>query len=275
MFGYIVPNHMELKIREYEEYRGYYCGLCVCLKEKYGFFGRLTLNYDLVFLNLLLTALYEQPEKISLQKKFCILHPLKKRVLKRSNAASYAADMNMLLSYYKCMDDWNDERKVLRFLYAKIIKIKIKKIEKKYPEKMRAVSGLIDKLSGLENKNENNTDIVSGCFGEICRCVFAYHPDDEWGSLLGEFGYYIGKFIYLLDAYEDIKTDVKKGRYNVLANKYYELTEGEFKSWVQEILRITISQAGRIFERLPIVDNAEILRNIIYAGVWCRFEAVD
>ena len=275
MFGYIVPNHMELKIREYEEYRGYYCGLCICLKEKYGLRGRLTLNYDLVFLNLLLTALYEQPDSIGFEKRFCPLHPAKKRLAKRSASSSYAVDMNIVLSYYKCIDDWNDDRRISSFFYGRLLRGKFKRIEKQYPEKVKAIGAHLAALSDMENKNEKHPDAVSGCFGEICRCVFMYHPGDEWADALGGLGFYIGKFIYLLDAYEDVAADIKKGRYNVLASRYETMSDEEFKDWVQEMLRIVIAQAGRIFERLPIVDNAEILRNIIYSGIWRRFEAAD
>lgn len=110
MFGYVIPRNDELKVRELREYRAYYCGLCSCLGSNYGFTGQLSLTYDMTFLCLLLSALYE-PE-ISVQNIRCVAHPAHKHLSKQSVYTKYAADMNILLAYYKCMDDWKDEHKI-------------------------------------------------------------------------------------------------------------------------------------------------------------------
>ena len=118
MFGYVLPCQDELKVRELREYRSYYCGLCRCLKESYGFMGQLSLNYDMAFLGMLLTALYE-PD-VLVQDIRCIAHPAHKQLVKQSVYLKYAADMNILLSYFKCEDDWHDEHKVLKALYGRL-----------------------------------------------------------------------------------------------------------------------------------------------------------
>ena len=121
MFGYVMINKGDLKIREFEVYQSYYCGLCRKLKERYGFSGQMTLNYDLTFLTILLTSLYEP--KVRQGTTHCAVHPIKRRAFRVDCFSDYAADMSILLSYYKCMDDWSDEHKVDRLLYGKILKI--------------------------------------------------------------------------------------------------------------------------------------------------------
>ena len=116
MFGYIIVNRQELKLRELDVYQSWYCGLCRQLKEKYGVRGQLTLTYDMTFLILLLSGLYEAEEETAFVR--CAAHPLGKHAARSSLFTGYAADMNVLLTYYQCMDDWKDEKKVLKKGYA-------------------------------------------------------------------------------------------------------------------------------------------------------------
>ena len=108
MFGYVIINKPEMKLKDFDLYRSYYCGLCRDLKESFGFKGQLTLNYDLTFLAILLDGLYEDNTTISECR--CIVHPFSKHATRRNEYTDYAADMNVLLTYYQCLDDWKDEK---------------------------------------------------------------------------------------------------------------------------------------------------------------------
>lgn len=107
MFGYICINQPELKVKDYEAYRGYYCGLCHELKKRYGRIGQMLLSYDMTFLVILLTGLYEPEESREYHR--CIPHPVRKHMQIQNEITGYAADMNVLLSYRKALDDWKDE----------------------------------------------------------------------------------------------------------------------------------------------------------------------
>ena len=108
MLGYVVPDKPELKIREFELYSGYYCGLCKSVKQRYGQLPRIVLNYDSVFLALVLGALGSNIENIKHER--CPVHPLKKRTVVYNEAAvDYAADMMLLLAYFNLMDEKRDE----------------------------------------------------------------------------------------------------------------------------------------------------------------------
>lgn len=121
MFGYIVVHKPELKVREYETYRASYCGLCHSLKKQSGRIGQLTLSFDMTFLALLLTGLYE-PETVTKSAR-CIAHPVEKHFYRENRYFDYAADMNVLLTYYKCLDDWQDERKLTACLFGQALKM--------------------------------------------------------------------------------------------------------------------------------------------------------
>ena len=110
MFGYIVMNKPEIKFKDFDLYRSFYCGLCRELKSKYGISGQISLTYDMTFVVILLSALYEPPTQKGSTR--CIIHPVCKQPVRRNTVTEYAADMNVLLTYYKCRDDWEDEKKV-------------------------------------------------------------------------------------------------------------------------------------------------------------------
>ena len=119
MFGYVVINKPELKFKEFDIYKGYYCGLCHTLKKRYGLRGQFTLTYDMTFLSMLLTALYE-PEVFQEQHR-CMAHPTKKHLMISSKYTDYVADMNVLLAHFKAIDDWKDDHNVVILAFSKLL----------------------------------------------------------------------------------------------------------------------------------------------------------
>ena len=268
MFGYIVTNQPELKMKDFDMYRSFYCGLCRELKRKYGISGQISLNYDMTFVVLLLNGLYEPPVQKGTTR--CIIHPVIRQTVRRTEITEYAADMNLIITYYKCMDDWKDEKKLLRLGYAKLLEGNNKKTETAYREKTDRIVSLLSQLTEWENAGETDIDKMSGCFGKIMEEIFAYRKDN-WEPTLKRMGFYLGKFIYLLDAYDDVEKDRANGNYNPFSEDY--IMEG-FDDKVYGILTMMMAETCREFEKLPIIRYGDILRNILYSGVWCRFQAI-
>lgn len=265
MFGYVVVNKAEMKFKDFDMYRSYYCGLCKSLKDSYRALGQLSLSFDFTFLVILLSSLYEPDEKVDNER--CIAHPFEKHQTRRNKYSDYVADMNIILAYYNSLDDWEDEKKLKKLAYAKAVSGRVKKAVKKYPEKVQVIKDCLKELSEAEKRNEQSIDLVAGCFGKLMAEVFYY--DDYFKDTLMRMGYFLGKFIYILDAYEDIEKDLEKGSYNPLAKLYG--TDG-FENTCREYLVMMMSECSREFEILPIIANADILRNILYSGVWTRYE---
>lgn len=268
MFGYIVVNQPELRIREWEMYHSYYCGLCRILKEKYGRVGQVTLSYDMTFILMLLSGLYD-PETVC-GKSRCIMHPGKKHEYRCNELTEYVADMNVLLTEYKCLDDWKDDRKRLRLLMARMLAHRTGESRRRYSQKLEQIAAAMEELSRAEEQGVTDLDYMAGCFGQVMAQIVICR-EDEWKDNLYRFGFYLGKFVYLLDAYEDLEEDMEKGRYNPLKERY---KEPDFEQSCLDILTMMMSACCREFEQLPILDNVEILRNILYSGVWSRYRAV-
>lgn len=261
MFGYIVVNKPELKFKEFDVYKGYYCGLCHSLKKRHGIAGQITLTYDMTFLALLLTGLYEPDIKEEHHR--CISHPLTKHRMLYSEYTDYVADMNIILAYYKSLDDWEDDHNIIQLAFASILKHKCKS----YKEKSLAISDLLKQLHEYEKADSQDIDAVAGTFGKIMSIIFAPH-DDTWAPSLQRLGFFLGKFIYILDAYKDIEKDLKKNRYNPLKNI---CNQPDFNDRIEQMLTMMMAECSKEFEYLPIIDNANILRNILYAGVWTKY----
>ena len=269
MFGYVVVNQPEMKFKDFDVYKSFYCGLCRELRERYGIAGQISLTYDMTFVLLMLSGLYEPKTKKG--TTHCMIHPLHKQTVRKNEITEYAADMNLILTYYKCVDDWKDEKKMSRLAYAKLLEGSSRKLTGRYGEKIGRMISLLDELSELEKAGEKDIDKMAGIFGKIMEEIFAYRKD-VWEKSLRRMGFYLGKFIYLLDAYDDVEKDVKNGNYNPFFEKYK--MEG-FEEEIRQILIMMLAEACREFEKLPIIKYEDILRNILYSGVWCRFESVS
>ena len=222
----------------------------------------------MTFLIMILTDLYETEESVTYSR--CVVHPAKKHCARRSPVTDYCADMCVLLAYYKCKDDWDDEKKLKARMAMNSLKKKALKVAGKYPEKAAAIAKKMNMLSIVESAENLPIDKVAKVFGEIMAEVFCYR-DDMWKNDLYKVGFYLGKYIYLLDAYEDVELDIKTGDYNPFKELYKDSTPEEFNERVLNLLLLMIGECTDAFERLPLVENVEILRNILYSGVWVRF----
>ncbi len=268
MFGYIIVNQGEMKFKEYDVYHSYYCGLCRKLKERYGLRGQMTLSFDMTFLVMILTSLYE-PETAE-GRTVCIAHPFEKHLTRTNRFSDYAADMNILLTYYKCMDDWEDEKKYRRRLMGEGLRPAFCRIRKTYPDKAYKIERALADLRSFEKQKVSDIDKMAGLFGEVMAEIMDFEPDG-WQDGLRKLGFYLGKFIYLMDAYEDIEKDLSDGNYNPFWKKY---EDPDFEEECRTILTMMMAECSKEFEKLPIIDNIEILRNILYSGVWYRYEQV-
>ena len=267
MFGYIYVNEQELKLKEHTIYRSFYCGLCHNLKQRYGRTAQMMLNYDLTFLALLLSGLYE-PDTESFEKR-CIPHPVKKHKMVENEAVDYAADMCVLVSYQKLKDDWEDEKKQTRRAAAAMLRPAYEKVAEKYPRQVKAIEENIRLLHEAEHQNCKDIDYVAGLTGKFLAELFVW-KDDIWQDELRTMGFFMGKYIYLMDALEDVEQDKKNKNYN-LFSEYGPVWGTEKEKEIHEILVAMMTEVSRSFERLPILQNAEIIRNILYSGVWCKY----
>ena len=269
MFGYVRINKMDLTFREFDYYKGYYCGLCKYLKENHGEVSRLSLNYDITFLIVILTALYKLDSDITYER--CIANPLKKKMRIVNEITEYAASMNILLSYYKLEDNLYDDNGIKDKLAYELYKGKLKKAYEKYPQKAEYIKQQLGNLRELEKQESKSIDKVSNTFGNLMGEIFVYKKD-EYEQNLRNIGFNLGKYIYILDAYEDLEEDNNKGRYNPFID-YIDKKE-ELKNKVDRLISMSLGMATKNIEQLNLEFNKSIIDNIIYSGVYLRYKSI-
>ena len=264
MFGYVNASLKELSPEHKQRYSAVYCGICRCIRSQASQAARLTLSYDMAFLALLLMSLYEPEEQLC--PNACLLHPIKKRPWVDSPYIRYAADMNVALAYYKCLDDWADDKKTAARLMARRLEAHYPAIAGRYRRQCDAIESCITQLNRLEKENCANPDEVAGCFGQLMGELLVYE-EDFWAPTLREMGMALGRFIYLADAAIDYRKDARKQKYN----PYLAMGTGEDWPRWEEYLVLAMGRCTDQYERLPLVQDKAILDNILYSGVWTNF----
>ena len=263
MFGFVTAARGLLSEENQMRYRGWYCGLCRSLGEVCGQSGRLLLHYDMAFLAILLSSVYRLPE--TSEENVCAVHPLKKHLELRTSASDYSAEMNVILGYYKLMDDWHDDRNPAALAAASAFAAKCRELEEKYPRQAQAIAVCLENLSELEQDGECNPDLPANCFGRLMGELFVMEDGIEYEQELRAFGRTLGRFIYVMDAATDLRSDVKHERYNCMT--------GMPSDEIDETLQVMGGDFMRCYRKLPLSTDAEITDNILTAGVWQRYAA--
>ena len=399
MLGYVKIDKAELKVREYEIYTGYYCGVCKSIGSRYGQLPRMFLSYDAAFLAMLLASLSDESD--APVQEHCVAHPVvKKKTIIRNRAVDYAADVMLILAWYKIADDANDEGK----LYAKPVMLLMqgifRRLTETYPELCSSIKDHLSALSALENEKCASMDMAAEAFSKIMEDIFtegfkavyehgsrkpdelnsqSVNPENQDASdtgpawtvpdisedtfagrldrmfsdetfvsdedaidsdrdapvsdeaeiapdsdsaaepnpepdtesctssgadeksgnsgistadsektssdtceLLAAAGYHLGKWVYMIDAVDDIEENIESGAYNPLLYRFEfdadNETADEFRRRIEPSLRFNLyhylAMLSRCTDSLNIKKNAGILENVIYFGLNRKTEEI-
>ena len=279
MFGYVRTDKGELKVREYELYRGLYCTLCKQLSKRYGVLSRLILSYDMTFL-----ALVRLSEK-GISPKFkggrCPFNPAK-----RCNYCTNAGDeyafvcaAAILMFYYKVKDNISDSpffKRLLFFLLLPFAAIKRKKAKKLFPQLDSLISDCLQKQAETEKKNTSSPDEAAHNSADALGKIFSFGFEEKKKDLYF-FGYFVGRWVYLMDALDDIEKDIKNRSFNVFVNKY-SLTQKtlpeEARHEIQSTLNQSSAEAVKAFKSTNCTALSEIIENVLYGGMLCSMENI-
>ena len=320
MLGYVKIDKGELKVREYEVYTGYLCGVCKSIGRRYGQLPRMVLSYDAAFLAILLASLSDESD--TPVQEHCIAHPvIKKKTVIRNRAIDYAGDVMLILAWYKLADDAADEGKV----YAKPVMLMMKRIFRRlnslYPELCSSVKCHLSALSALEREKCASIDMAAEAFSKIMEDIFTEGLQAVYGSeppqqtspgadrsdpgisgasgmqnrpcgfaspgsdtreLLARAGYHLGKWVYMIDAVDDIEENIESGAYNPLLFRFKfdaaNETADEFRARIEPDLRFNLyhylAMLSRCTDSLDIRKNAGIIENVIYFGLNRKTEEI-
>ena len=272
MFGYVKTDKPEMKIKEYETYRGLYCSLCKAMGRYFGVLSRLTLSYDITFL--LLARLSFRGTLPCFESGRCSFNPTKKcnYCHNAEEELRYASAVSMMMFYHKVRDNISDGsvlKKMLMYLLLPWATLKYKKAKRMYGEIADIIEECMSKQSEVENKNSAMPDEAAHNSAYALGKITAYNIDDPENNI-SRFGYGIGKWVYLTDAFDDIEKDIRSGSYNVFVNKY-NLRNEIFSDEIKQEITATINMSSSVFiEAYEKTDNktlSPIMENIIYEGM--------
>ncbi|MBE6059903.1 MAG: hypothetical protein E7215_06985 [Clostridium sulfidigenes] len=281
MFGYVTPYKMELKIKDYEMFKAYYCGLCISIKNNFSNLCRMTLNYDMTFLGILLDSLEYSKHKYVVTK--CIAHPMKKRPKVIDNRAlDYAAFCNVSLVYYKLLDDYNDDNSLSKKFISMYIKKFINKSKEDLSPILVNIEENIKKLSFLEKSGEIiSIDELSDPFASLTAFIVSYYYKNEnFYNELYDLGYNLGRWIYIIDAFDDLKEDMEKHKFNAI-NKAFNVENLPYEDLIikegnriEFNLIMSANSTSEALDKLPINKNKDLLFNILQLGLMNKIETI-
>ena len=272
MFGYIRADAPEMRVRENEYYRAVYCGLCRSQGKCTGQCSRFTLNYDMVFLALLRMAV--QGGSYEIKKGRCIAHPFRKRAyVAHCEPLAYCAYAAAILTHGKVVDDLVDERGFKR-LTASIARPFTsgmrKKALKKYSELDSRIFDGLRKLSEIEKQNLPSVDVPADAFGDILADILSFDLFGSDEKIMRNIGRHVGRWIYIIDAADDLDEDIEKKRFNAFERLYGGCIPDEERESVANSLRLELLAAEPAFDLIDykgLYDIEAIICNIIYLGM--------
>ncbi|AYD41252.1 hypothetical protein D4Z93_12310 [Clostridium fermenticellae] len=281
MFGYVTPCKMELKIKDYEKFKAYYCGLCKSIKTNIGNIPRFSLNYDMTFLAILLDSIYG--EKTSYSKITCSIHVLKKKIIvNENNCLKYAAFCNIILSYYKLLDNINDDSSFKSRVFSIFLKKYVQNVPPYLNGHLDYIKEELNNLNTIEslNKSCESIDKVSHPFAKLIGFILSSYKNDENKPNLYWLGYNLGKWIYIIDAWDDLENDIKGKKFNAI-NACFNKSNDDYKTFSKSIERqidFTLvscaSECLATLNKLPLKRNEDLLYNILQLGLMEKMDKV-
>lgn len=265
MFGYLQIHKDELKVKEYEAYKSVYCGLCKQLGRDYGFLTRLILSYDCTFYAILLMSLKRSCTGFSDGR--CKFNPLKKCKFAdcKDNAYSKASALSVISAYYKVVDDIDDSGFFKR-IALKIVKPffgrRQKKAARRFPEIENIVSEMMKNQKAAENDELVTIDKAANPTAKMIADLAALEGgNDLQKRVLSEFGYQIGRWVYLIDAADDYEKDKKSGNFNPFIK-----ADINDKDYINSVLSQSLARAYDAYNLLDIIDFKPIIDNMMLYG---------
>lgn len=270
MFGYVLPAADALSPADKETFQAAYCGLCHTLGRRYGLAGRMILNYDFTFLAMLL-------EKTPWQscRSRCVAHPFRRRTCRcGSGAMDTAADMSIVLAWWQLQDGIADHGFFAGLKYraaALFLRRAYRRAQKRQPAFDAATRAQLRELAALEAERCPSLDRPADTFARLLQSAAAAEEDPIRRRVLEQLLYHLGRWIYLIDAADDLAKDTAAGSYNPLPLRY-GLTGGVLDEGSRGALARTLDASVRAmaaaFELADFGSYQGVVRNVVYMGLY-------
>lgn len=268
MFGYVLPVKPELKLRDYENYRATYCGVCKQLGKSYGVFSRFLLNYDMVLVALLADAL--SGEQGLIKNEGCFANPVAKHpTLHSTKGLTLASNALIMLSWHKLADNLDDEKWAKKLLLRTVkpfLGHMYKKAAKQNPQLSQTIEAEMQNQRKLESENCALPDAACEPTAKMCAAIFSLCAQTETQKrILSRLGLFAGQIVYLLDAAEDYEKDAKTGSYNVYIKA--NISREDAIEHTKKRCRMAAGEIALCYNLLTLQQYKPILDNIFYLGL--------
>lgn len=271
MFGYVIPDKMNMFMKDYYGYRAFYCGLCKSIGRRCSQLMRINTTYDMTFLNILAHGVLDVEPEMKMQK--CVLNVVVKKLTAQDDELTQKiVDIGTILAHYKCVDDIIDDKSLSKkFVDNAIIKKHYKKAKKLYPELDSYIAQKYLELEQLEKDKCYSIDRIAHPFGEIMVKIGEVVFEDKYDENLSNMLYNIGKWVYLADAIDDVDDDFKEKKYNVFLQGYEYKDKASFLSDKKETLDFVLMSCYHTicndFDKIQVKKYEGILTNILWYGI--------
>lgn len=267
MFGYVTVGKDQLTAEEYDTFRAYYCGLCHATGKCASQASRMGLSYDITFLALVLSSI--SSESCQTKSERCIAHPGKKHeCIVDDNMVNYAAAMGVLLEYLKLADDWHDEHSIKALLGMLLLSRGYSRVKKAYKKQYVIIKEQLNLLSELEKSECSVVDEAADAFAKILEALFTpdFITDTGLRRILEWFGYNLGRWIYIIDAYNDLESDIKSGSYNPFSAAGYS-AQTDCRERTELSLTLTLGNIASAYELIDFKQNKDIIGKMVYVSL--------
>ena len=268
MFGYVRPYREELRVKELDGYQAMYCGLCTTMGDRHGFVARMLLSYDFVFLAMLLAPREERPATC---RRRCParLGLGKKTACAPGEGLSAAADESVILSYWKLRDNVRDNG-FLKGLWPRVLSRLLRRGYRRAASAQPAFDGKVraclEELRRLEEENSSSLDQTADTFARILQGASIPTGDEGRDRALGQLLYHVGRWIYLVDAWDDLEEDRASGGYNPIHARFDGGEEGE-RDYLRTTLRHSLNLARSAQVLLDLGCWSGTVENILHLGL--------
>lgn len=280
LFGYVKPQKWELLLKEYDQYTGVYCSLCRQLGRRYGPAAKMALNYDCTFFSIVLISL--SGKSPSFERKRCTVNPFKKCPYCLAETETDAgAALTVILSYYKIKDNIADSPRYKRAAYRCLLPFAAyghRRAAAAYPAYEAIVSSAMRDQAKAESEENAGPDRCAEPTANMLARLLVYSSGKEEDAaesrVLHEFGYYLGRWVYLMDAADDMEKDAASGSFNPFAVKY-GIRPGEkdaekfrrAKAGANEALNMTLVRLDAALQLMDLDSFEPVIRNVVLKGL--------
>ncbi len=271
MFGYVTVYKPELKVKEYEAYKGVYCTLCKAMGKEYGILSRFLLSYDGAFYVLYKMGLAN--ENVTAEKSRCTFNPCKKcaKITCESDIYKLASTITVVLAYFKLIDNLKDSKgikKLFLYLLLPYFSLLKRKVLKKYPDIFNEIQKGMEEQFKIEKDKDISLDKSAHPTAKMLGWLFSFNEYETTKQSAYDFGYHLGRVVYFLDAFDDYKKDIEENTYNPLKN------EKDYIKTATMSINLSIGVLSQVYEEQKRNQFSPIIENVIYDGLNYQLERI-